>query len=372
MRSNQSMSGFEGTETKTDTDRTGGAGTFELSILAIVNLLLAHWKVLVTLPVLTMLLAAFLSFFNRHYVAESAFLPVTPATSTSRLAGVAAQFGFDFGSEGAGESVEFYARLLRSRDVLSELATTTFTFATDLEGTEVVSDTVINLLDVPLDPIETRVRRTVAELDGLLDVSTDITAGLVTIRVTSPWAELSEMMNERLLELVNEFNLRKRQSQASAERRFIEERMEGAFEELQNAERALEAFLADNRSYEDSPRLTFEAARLQRRVDHQQQVHVTLAQAYEQARIDEVRNTPVITILDHPDDSAKPTSGLILTAAVGLLLGAMLAFTILVFGTYFSRQKTDDPVEYARFRQLWSSAKQDLTGIVRMTRGARS
>ncbi len=55
----------------------------------------------------------------------------------------------------------------------------------------------------------------------------------------------------------------------------------------------------------------FEHDRLERPVSMRQELVTAMAQAYEQARVDEVRNTPVITVIDQPESlsSDKPESG---------------------------------------------------------------
>jgi uncharacterized protein involved in exopolysaccharide biosynthesis len=115
---------------------------------------------------------------------------------------------------------------------------------------------------------------------------------------------------ERLLEGLNYFNLITRQSQARQERRFTEGRLEAARASLRAAEDVLQRFLQANRQFAESPALTFQRDRLQREVLLQQQVVVSLAQQYEENRIREVRDTPVITIIETPILAARPDSRL--------------------------------------------------------------
>ena len=46
--------------------------------------------------------------------------------------------------------------------------------------------------------------------------------------------------------------------------------------------------------------------RLERQVSVRQELVTAMAQAYEQARVDEVRNAPVITVIDQPE-SLQPS-----------------------------------------------------------------
>jgi uncharacterized protein involved in exopolysaccharide biosynthesis len=98
-----------------------------------------------------------------------------------------------------------------------------------------------------------------------------------------------------------------------------------------DAENRLQSFMQQNRVYNTAPRLSFEQDRLSREVQNRQQIVNVLAQAFEQAKIDEVRDTPVITILDTPETPAAPDSRGLLTKVIfslffGAALGALTAW----------------------------------------------
>jgi uncharacterized protein involved in exopolysaccharide biosynthesis len=59
-------------------------------------------------------------------------------------------------------------------------------------------------------------------------------------------------------------------------------------------------------------------------VTSRREIESTLAQAFEQARIDQVRDTPVITIVEPPIVPAVANSrGIIRNAVLGLIVGLM-------------------------------------------------
>jgi uncharacterized protein involved in exopolysaccharide biosynthesis len=147
----------------------------------------------------------------------------------------------------------------------------------------------------------------------------------------------------------------------------VEARLAEARTELVDAENRLATFLERNRRYQDSPELTFEAARLQRQVDLQQQVYASLAQAYEKARIDEVRNTPVLSVVDSPD-VLPGGRGLVRRALLGALLGAALAFLVVVVREYWAREQERHPDDVWRLRTL---VKEIATALRSPLRGDR-
>ena len=91
--------------------------------------------------------------------------------------------------------------------------------------------------------------------------------------------------------------------------------------DLQEAENRLAGFLKVNRDYQNAPDLRFQYDRLNREVSIQQQLFVSLAQSFEQAKIDEVRDTPVISVVEAPEVPARPDSRF-LAIKVCLTLGA--------------------------------------------------
>ena len=142
-------------------------------------------------------------------------------------------------------------------------------------------------------------------------------------------------------------------------------RLQEARKELDSAEDALQQFLEDNRTYQDSPRLVVQEARLQRRVDLLQQVYLTLAQSYERARIDEARNTPVINIIDSPEGSALKSLSLALSLVVGLVMGAVFGLLYGIAKDYMTRLRTAQTPAYVEFTSLRTTTLRELTALPR-------
>jgi uncharacterized protein involved in exopolysaccharide biosynthesis len=98
-----------------------------------------------------------------------------------------------------------------------------------------------------------------------------------------------------------------------------------ARERLVAAEGRLETFLTANRQLA-SPQLVVERDRVQRDVVMQQQVVTTLMQSREEARLREVRDTPVILVLESPRvPIERDPRHTVVRAALGAI-GALLLF----------------------------------------------
>lgn len=333
-----------------------------VSLLEVVNVLLRHRRLLVGLP----LAAAFVTVLvtlvlPRKYTVETAFMPESgQQQAVSNLSGLAAQFGFSLPTAGGGQSPAFYASLITSRQVLEAAVQTEYPLGEKELAPEGKAD-LLEVYGVSGDSRPARVERAVKRLRDQLNVSTDVETGLVEFSVSTRWSDLSQGIAKRILDLINRFNLERRQSQASAERAFLQGRVTTVRGDLHTAEDSLQMFLDRNRSYQNSPRLVFEHDRLQRRVTLQQQVYASLVQSLEQAKIQEVRDTPVITVVAPPQRPALPDRRrLLLKALLGFVAGGLLALVWIAVRAFFDETSSRDPATYGRFSALRSETAGDL------------
>lgn len=256
----------------------------------------------------------------RTYTATASFMSQSTRAG-SNLGGIAAQFGVSLPGDQGGDSPQFYADLITSREILDSVVVPAYVVPTS-GGRQQVS--LAGEYDVrERDPAKRR-DRTMRKLREHLAVTIGKQTGVVNLSVTTTNPYLSQAVAARILAQINAFNLRKRQTRASAEREFTEARLTAARSDLQNAEDRLQAFMQENRQYMAAPHLSFEYDRLSREVATRQALVTTLTQAFEQAKIEEVRDTPVITVLDSPEVPPNPDPrGLVTAIVFSLLLGAL-------------------------------------------------
>ena len=76
-------------------------------------------------------------------------------------------------------------------------------------------------------------------------------------------------------------------------------------EQLAEFEEVLKVFRERNRSIMESSQLQLELERLMRDVEIQTQIYITLQQQYELARIEEVKETPFVVVLDEGKPAVK-------------------------------------------------------------------
>jgi tyrosine-protein kinase Etk/Wzc len=141
---------------------------------------------------------------------------------------------------------------------------------------------------------------------------------------------VAQMILSELMEQLNAFIIEMRQGRASAERRFSAQQLSAAERDLRSAEQRQLQFLEQNRgSMSTAPALALEKDRIAREVDMRHQVFTSLAQAYEQARVDEYRSTPLITVLEAPERPSEPMPRRRLQWMIsGMVIGVFLGFSL--------------------------------------------
>ena len=263
---------------------------------------------------------------ERTYTSTASFVSQSGRTQSSSLGGIAAQFGIAIPNDAGTDSPQFYLDLITSRAILDTVVGTRYNLPT---ASGIKATSLLDVFDAKGDNLPQRTAYAERKLREHLSGTIGKQTGVVNVSVTTPNAILSKLVVARILDAINAFNLQKRQSRATAERRFTEERLATAKAELLAAENRLQDFMQENRVYNTAPRLSFEQDRLSRDVQNRQQIVNVLSQSFEQAKIDEVRDTPVITVLDAPDVPPNPDSrGLLAKVIFSLLSGALLGVFI--------------------------------------------
>ncbi len=320
----------------------------EISIWSYLNVLLRRWYLVVGLPIVAGLLAGTVSLMSpREYVAQASFVPQQSGATQTGFGELATRFGLAVPTARTS-SPQFYTDLLQSRSVMREVVLTPFETA----GGEEFEANLIEFFGINAADRDEAIIRAIRRLRTILTVNAD-RVGVVRLRVHTTIPELSVEIVSRFLELINDYNLEWRQSQARAERIFVEQRVAMAEVALRDAEQALSGFYRANRRFADSPQLLFEEGRLQRQVNFRQQLYLTVAQRHEAAKIEEVRDTPVITVVERPEGFVEPKArGTVGKAIIGFFVGAFLALVIVFGSEYVLKARRSGAEDYQEFIRL--------------------
>lgn len=310
----------------------------EISLVSIATTVLRHrWlivgaaivgAVLAVLPVLSL---------KPLFQAHASFIPQDTQAPQTGVSGLAGQLGL-----AATRGNEFYLKLITSPVLLRQVSHDTLVVP-EMGGRRL---TLMQVLNVNRGTQAADEEEAIRKLSSLVSASMDKTDGMVTLTVTTLWRSVSLAIAQSLVEGVNDYNERTRQTQAAAERKFVEGRLSVAGSDLRAAEDRLEGFLRMNRGdVGGAPQLAFERDRLQRDVTLRQQLYSTLTQSFEDVRIREVRDTPVITVFEPPTAplEAAPrrrVKRVFYGGIFGALAGIALSF---LSGIFMKMKRTDDP-----------------------------
>lgn len=295
------------------------------------------------------------------YVATASFVPQNSEANQSGLASLAGRFGVALPFANQAVSPDFYAMLVRSRALLEPISRDTFVVP-EMGGRRVP---VVDLLEIEGNSPEQRRERAAEHLRKIVSASASRTTSVVDLSVATQVRSVSLGMATALLRGVNQYNERTRRGQAAAERRFVGERLDVATAELRVAENRLSDFLRANRDI-GAPQLSMQRERLQRDIELRQQLFASLTQSYEDARIREVRDIPVVATVEPPFAPLEPVrSGRVLRTALGLVLGAILGMVVVLVSRFLQRRREEGDSDASEFFAALEEAKVRPRGRAR-------
>lgn len=338
----------------------------DVTLLELANVLLRHWRTVIAWPVALVLVTAVASLVVRPiYTATTAFVPEKAAGPRfSGLAELAGQLGVTLGGGDAGSSPRFYADLIRSPRLMEQVLRGRYPDPRPAAAPGDSAD-LLTILQVRGGTLPDSLQNGSERLGKRISIRVDNATGIVRLSIDSPYPVVAAEVANRFIHHLNEFNANTRQTQARQRRRFGEERVQEAQRELRQAEDELAAFYERNRSWQRAPQLMSQESRLRREVDLRQEVYATLQREYEIARIDEVNDAPVVTVIHEatpPRKRSWPRRSVMVAAAlaVGLVMGVFAAFV----RDYGDRQRQQHNRDYVEFRELLSRIRAELLGLI--------
>lgn len=329
----------------------------EISVLALGAAIVKRWRLVLAFAVLGGIGGAIYSYAQPQlYEAKAIFVPQGADQST--LSAAASQFGFRIPTSGSAWGPSMYVELVRTRDMLLPIVWDTLQLPE--QGNRRVA--LVDLLRTKGPSPQRTAGGTIGKLGLMISASEARKLNAVQVTVKSKWATVSYWLTRRLIDRLNQFNIETRRSQATVERQFVQAQAQEAAANLRDAEDRQRAFLRSNRAIDNSPDLRAEYERTQREVNRLSQLYLSWMQALDQARTSEVRNTPVITMLEEPQMPMDPMPRgtlriAILMAIAGGLAGLMLA--ILIEGMLAIRRSDNQEV-----RDFMLVARQSLPAFV--------
>jgi len=121
--------------------------------------------------------------------------------------------------------------------------------------------------------------------------------------------------------------------------------------------------------FKDAPQLILDLAEKTRRVKIEESLLELLTSQYESAKIQEAKDTPTISVLDHAAPNAKrfrPRRARLVMASYGASL--LMMIVIAFIGEYFMVMHRNEPEKYERLREVMTVLRRDGLGLKRHKR----
>jgi len=293
----------------------------------------------------------------------------TGNTGFAQASGLAAQLGVTLPTANSqSESPDFYVSLIASRALLEKITRDTIVVR-ELGGART---TLLKLLEINGTVDSRRTELGVEAIRKMTTSSIDRKTSIVLVEVKSPWPSVSLQLLQHLITGVVEYNQQTRKSQARAEREFLDKRRTIAQDDLRVAENKLEDFLNTNRQFSTSSQLVFENERLKREILLRQQVFVSLSVALEDARLREVRDSPVLTVVEPPQVKAEPEPrGRVVRVLLGILVGGLLGVFASLIRAMITRATTSNLADAADFLSEVESTRSAIQRTLHSLRPGR-
>ncbi len=261
---------------------------------------------------------------SKDWTARTVLLPTESGEGgfPAELGSIASSFGLQFGFGAASQS-DLYPTILLSDALLLRILEDEHVVGTG-EAPRRLADILVKRED--LAEYEHRQRGLRKLRKEVVAASKDSDTGVVTLKVTTEAAKLSADVANALVAHLEKYLIDMRQVEGGRNRTFLDDRVEAVKSDLVAAEEGLKEFRTANRRVNDSPELLLQQERLRREVLIQEQIFLELQKQKEVAKIEEVKNTPVLSVLDSatpPIRASHPKK--VLLVALGFLVGVALS-----------------------------------------------
>ena len=267
---------------------------------------------------------------NKYYESEISLYPAKndAGSSFGQFQSLAANFGINTPKNDQNFNIP---DVVKSRLIAKKVVTNKWNLNNGL-SMDLISfwalDSQIGFFSKKIPDSTIIIEEAIKKFANQVKVSEDKITGLIKITTSFQEPRLAAQIANFVGQQVEIYIQKENSAQSTKEKLFISERLAVVKKELEVSELELKEFKERNRGYEDSPELFMFFSQLFREVEAKKQLYLTLQQQLELARIEEVKRSPILHILDFAVPSVeKSYPNRKLFFAISMLLG--LAISIL-------------------------------------------
>ncbi len=333
------------------------------SSLADILLVIAkHLKLIL----LTTILAVFITIiyvrhnFQPEYTSSSVLFIPPENYSGSALSSIASQFGINTRSNINFDisSSALYPQIAASKTFAAKLLQKEF-YTQKFEQKLPLIAIFTYGSDTPTVGMDTLIMRTSGRIGSMIEFAPE--TPFLILNVTTDEPQFSKELAEAVLEELDKLQREFKNQKVVEKKKYIEQQIDIAQSELERLEENLKDFRETNRNIGTSPSLMLILGRLQRDVEIQQAIFLTLKQQLELAKIEVVQKSSFVQVLDSPSlplriSNEPKKSSFILGGFSGLFFALFIVFII----EYFS---TRNPEEAEKLKSAKYFLKKDLKRI---------
>ena len=313
------------------------------SLSDVILILARHSKILFIIPMLfCTLMIVYVSFFvDPIYTSTSKIMSSSSGGGLSQAAGLAAQFGIPL-STGKTETKWVYPEIIKSRTLARLVLKRNFN-TRESEKKRTLIQILTSTNSKPKLKFETLEILAVNKFLKMINISEDKKTSILTLSINASEPRLAARINKAVIEELDTHQRKYNKAKTSDAKKFIVERIIDIEKELIASEEDLKTFMDRNRRIENSPALQLEQQRLEREVTVLIGVFTTLKQQLETTKIEEVKDSDYVIILDPPEipmQRSKPNKKRMVLLALFLGLGIGVASGLLL--EYLGNNKKEE------------------------------
>lgn len=247
-------------------------------------------------------------------------------------------------SLGQSSDEKLFPAVIQSETLLHEVLFKKYTFQGYDQGISLVE-----FWDIKEDSANEIFELGLKKIRKEIEIAQDNETGSITISILTKNPALSSLVvNEIALQLDNVIR-EKKKSYASEQKKWIEARMIQVALDLKLSEESLKDFRMRNRDIMGSPELILQMQRLSREVEMNTVIFSELKKQFEITKIEEIKNLPIINVLDWGRPAAKKEKpqGLVIVL-IGFLFSFVLSCGYVLYRFYFLTKTKDIIAEINR------------------------
>ena len=333
------------------------------SLADIILVIAKHLKLIILMTFLAFIVTAIYIHINfkPKYVSDSVLFIPSDSYSNSAFTSIAGKFGFNPMADVDISSSALYPKIVTSRTFAEKLLQKEFYTEKYKQKLPLIAIFSYGV-DTPTVGIDTLIMQTSNIIPSMIRFQNE--PPFLVLKVTSKESKFSQDLAIAILEELDILQREFKSKKVVEKLHFIQQQIDIAQSELERLEENLKNFRETNRSIESSPALLLKHDRLQRNVEIQKGIFLTLKQQFELAKIEEVQKSSFVQVLDSPSlplTISNPTesSSYVLGGLAGLFLGLCVIFII----EYFS---TKNPEEVEKLVNAKQFLTQDLKRFFRI------